>query len=348
MHRVGRLVKILILLQAHSTLTAKQLAEILKVNERTIYRDVDALSLWGVPIFSMAGHGGGYSLPEEYTIDPNTFNLQEIEAFNTGSLALAQFTDLIEGKGEIEVARAKLVTMLSSEEKLIISRQIKYVLFDFSRWYRKYTQQNTLRLIKNSTLKNRKLKISYHERKDVEKSKVFEAEVDPYGLVFKSDTWYLVGFVEAKKIIRRWNITRIVDAILLEDEFNRPRDFVLEKWWKEELERFGKGDIRVLIAISKNVWHRFKRVGWKKDNKFFDDKKNIFVEMLVDDYEWIIDLVLVNRGSLVVLEPEELINKINEATKRIQKNHNEKNDKSFKSTDYVDFEVMSVSFSDLD
>ena len=70
--RADRLLSIVLLLQRHHHLTAKSLSERLGVTERTIYRDIDALSLAGVPVYTRTGPDGGCFLDEQYR---NRFNL---------------------------------------------------------------------------------------------------------------------------------------------------------------------------------------------------------------------------------------------------------------------------------
>src|SRR5262249_17510341 len=78
MERIERLVAITLLLQSRGKMTAGRLAEILGVSIRTIYRDITALSLAHVPIVMDYGPGGGYYLPDTYSLDPSTFTREEV------------------------------------------------------------------------------------------------------------------------------------------------------------------------------------------------------------------------------------------------------------------------------
>src|SRR5260370_13117518 len=77
MQRMERLLAITLLLHARGKMTAKRLASILSVSTRTIYRDIDALSLAHVPVSMDFGPGGGYYLPGDYQLDPAIFTSEE-------------------------------------------------------------------------------------------------------------------------------------------------------------------------------------------------------------------------------------------------------------------------------
>ena len=78
--RAGRLLNLVLILQQRGRATAAELAERLEVTERTVMRDIDALSGAGVPVYSIRGPGGGFQLLEGYDpalIDPAEWRPKE-------------------------------------------------------------------------------------------------------------------------------------------------------------------------------------------------------------------------------------------------------------------------------
>lgn len=324
MNKQARLIRIILLLQGYGTITAEELAKKLEVNSRTIYRDIDELCYWGIPIISSAGPSGGYSLPEGYSIDPDMFTFEQVVALGIGGNAISIFSDLIENRSEIDVANAKLLASMQPHQQEILRRQIQYIIFDNSSWFRNYVHLDTLRLLKTAVIENKSAEIEYFERDSFNQEENETAFVDPYGLVFKSDTWYLVGHSHKQKEIRRWNLTRIIKTNVLAETFERPNKFILSEWWREELENFGQGEIRVLLSINKSAWYRFSRTSWKMSNRFYDFNDHIVVEMYVDKYDWLIDLVLNNRGEARILYPLNLREEIQKVAQKIDLIHSSK------------------------
>src|SRR5215471_5767128 len=85
--RADRLLSILLLLQMHRRMTAGDLARRLEVSERTIHRDMDALSTAGIPVVAERGIGGGWSLIDEYRTNLTGLNKTEIQALFLGGPA---------------------------------------------------------------------------------------------------------------------------------------------------------------------------------------------------------------------------------------------------------------------
>lgn len=82
--RADRLLSILLLLQVHRRMTAQALAKRLEVCERTIYRDIEALSISGVPVTALRGTGGGIVLEEAFRTNLTGLNITEIQALFVG------------------------------------------------------------------------------------------------------------------------------------------------------------------------------------------------------------------------------------------------------------------------
>ena len=118
--RADRLISLMLLLHARGRMTACQLAQHLEVSERTIYRDVDALSTAGVPVYVQPGVNGGVFLDENYRISLTGLTRPEVQALFVTSNA-RPLADL--GlDGAVEATLLKLFAALPSAQQIEVER----------------------------------------------------------------------------------------------------------------------------------------------------------------------------------------------------------------------------------
>jgi predicted DNA-binding transcriptional regulator YafY len=225
--RADRLLSVLLLLQAHGRLTARQLAGRLEVSMRTVQRDMEALSAAGVPVFALRGAAGGWQLTEGWRTQVPALDPLELKA-----LLMAQLRVL----GDERLARAaagaldKLIAALpaSLQGEAASMRQRLYV--DPRGWYGVPEKPAMLPLVQDAVARDRKLVMSYLRagRERVERT------VDPLGLVAKGEVWYLVAGTPAG--LRTYRVSRIERATLLDQPSRRPPAFDLAGYWEASVE----------------------------------------------------------------------------------------------------------------
>jgi predicted DNA-binding transcriptional regulator YafY len=111
--KTERLLAIILLLQSRGRLTARELSKILEVSCRTIYRDIQSLSIAGVPVCESPGPRGGYTLPENYAIEPTLFTQDEVVSLVLGGSVIAQYRHL-DIAGSAKSALLKIESCLPS------------------------------------------------------------------------------------------------------------------------------------------------------------------------------------------------------------------------------------------
>ena len=221
--RASRLLSILTTLQARGRVTAQALADACEVSLRTIYRDIEALSAAGIPVYSERGPEGGYRLLDGYRVRLNGLSPQEAEAlFLTGLTGPA--ADL--GLGAVmAAAETKLLAALPQDLRKGAERMRARFHLDAPAWFGEAEQPAHLPAIADAVWRQRPIRIRYRSWK-AEK----ERRVEPLGIVLKSGAWYLAGRVEAS--VRTYRIARILDLVPLDEAFERPEDFDLAAYWK--------------------------------------------------------------------------------------------------------------------
>jgi predicted DNA-binding transcriptional regulator YafY len=253
--RADRLISILLLLQTKGRMTAEQLAEKLEVSERTVYRDMDALSSAGIPVLADRGAKGGWRLLEEYRTDLTGLKESEIKA-----LLVSPSGKLLEDLGltrTAEDARAKLLAALPKVYRHNAMDVWNRIHIDTSTWRQSQEKVASFEILKEAIWSQHMLEMDY-ERADGEKK---TRTVEPLGLVAKSGTWYFIASSEGD--IRTYRVSRIQSAALTEATFERPNDFDLVQYWKSSTERFIKNlpKFAVHAEVSPKILPRLKFAG---------------------------------------------------------------------------------------
>jgi predicted DNA-binding transcriptional regulator YafY len=224
--RADRLLSILMLLQARGRMTAGQLAAELEVSQRTIYRDVDALSIAGVPIYSDRGRDGGYALLDSYRTSLTGLNEKEVRALFMLSIP-SPLRDLGMG-GELEAALRKLAAALPAARREDERRVRERFYLDATWWFQGGEPLPHLATVHRAVWEDRRLEIRY----PVRAGHVFDVEqtVAPYGLVAKAGVWYLVYAYQGR--VRALRVSNLLSVQVEEERFERPPGFELGAFWE--------------------------------------------------------------------------------------------------------------------
>lgn len=226
--RASRLLSILTTLQARGRVTAGELADECEVSLRTIYRDIDALSAAGIPVYSERGSEGGYRLLDGYRTQLNGLSAKEAEAlFMMGFAGLA--ADL--GLGSVMVAaQNKLLSAVPASLRAGAEQMRARFHLDAPAWFAEHEQPSHLPLVAGAVWDQHPIRIRYRSWKS-ERERV----VEPLGLVLKGGAWYLVGQVDGD--VRTYRISRILELTVLNHGFERPGAFDLESYWRDGTQR---------------------------------------------------------------------------------------------------------------
>lgn len=277
----GRLFEILYLLVEKREVTAGELARRLEVSERTIYRDVDALSAAGIPVYAQKGKGGGIRLMDQFVLDRALlsqsqqdeilFALQAIRATGGGEEALSRLSALFrrEGGDWLEV--------------------------DFTDWGSGAAERENFSRVKRAILERRPLTFTYYSSAG-EKSR---RTVEPARLVFKSGCWYLSAFCRSRQDWRIFRLVRMED--LSPEEGTCPTRMPPEQLESPMPEGYRGVDLELLFASS---------AAWRVRD-YFNPKEitarpdgTLLVECTFPEDQWLLFFLLSFGGQLEVLSPD--------------------------------------------
>lgn len=238
--RASRLVQLLLFLQTRGRTTAAVLARELEVSERTIHRDVEALSAAGVPIYAERGPHGGIQLIDGYRTRLTGLTGDEAEALFLSGLP-GPAAEL--GLGTVvAAARLKVLAALPSELRVRASRLVERFHLDAAGWFHATEPVPHLAVLADAVWEARRLAITYR-RGDSE----VERSLEPLGLVLKAGVWYLVAASEGQ--VRTYRVSRIRSVTVGVGPITRPDDFDLAAYWAESISAYERDAPRVTVVI---------------------------------------------------------------------------------------------------
>lgn len=230
--RASRLLTLLMLLQNRGKLTAEQLAEELEVSVRTVYRDVEALSTAGVPVYADRGPAGGYQLLGGYRTRLTGLSADEAESlFLSGTPAAAAELGL---GSVLTAAQLKLMAALSPELRDRAGRVRQRFHLDAPGWFKDIERPRWLEPIADAVWSERIVEVRYERWGRT----VVTRRLEPYGLILKAGVWYLAARSGGQ--VRTYRLARVHAAELTDERFERSPDFDLSDYWAKWNEAYGE------------------------------------------------------------------------------------------------------------
>ncbi len=289
--RESRLFQILYILLEKGAATAKELAEKLEVSPRTVYRDIDALSQAGVPVYAEPGRSGGIRLLGDFVLDKALFSpaerrellsaLQSLSALESGSPTFSKLSALFGPPPE------------------------SWLEVDFSRWGNKLEDNKKFETFKSAILCHQRLKIAYAAASGQITTRI----VLPLKLSYKSKSWYLHAFCTERQSPRLFKLTRILDYTLLPQHFSPPLPSPLPESSPSPSTRF-----RFLFPseMAYRVYDEFAA-----DEISLQPNGDYLVTVEMPDDSWVLSFLLSCCGHVQVLEPRRLRNLLAETAQKI-------------------------------
>ena len=287
----SRLFKIIYHLLDKGKATALELAEKFEVSVRTIYRDIDALSEAGIPIYTETGRNGGIHLMDDFVLDKAVLSEEEKQEI----LLALQSMNITKDNSEI-LQKLSAVFHLNSENWLEI---------DFSRWGNQGRDNDKFNLLKSAIIHRKCVKITYAGSNE----KATERIVQPMKILYKSMAWYLKAYCTLKQDYRVFKLNRIIDLEVLSDSF--PHQVFPEL--KKDLKQIYK---KIVLRFSKEAAYR---VYDEFDMTQIEIQTNgdFIVSAQMPEDTWLIGYLLTFGTQVDILEPAYLKEVLAEQAKLI-------------------------------
>lgn len=288
----SRLFKIVYHLLGKGKATATELAEKFEVSVRTIYRDIDALSGAGIPIYAESGRNGGIRLMKNFVMDKAVLSEEERQEI----LAALQSINISHNGGSQTLQKLSAIFDVSSESWLEV---------DFSRWGNEGTDNEKFELLKSAVIHRKCVKITYANSYGT----IAERIVQPLKMSYKSMSWYLKAYCTEKQNYRIFKLTRIIDLEVLADSFRKNS-------FPELNDKSYQSYKRIVLRFPQNMSYR---VYDEFDNTQVSKMENgdFIVSVKMPEDDWLIGYLLSFGTQVDIIEPAHLKKIVAEQAKNI-------------------------------
>ncbi len=278
--QINRLFGIIYVLLNKNTVTAKELSERFEVSQRTIYRDVETLSLAGIPIYMSKGKGGGIGLLPEFVLNKTMLSSNEKNEI----LSALQGLNAVEG--------ISVTNTLSKLSSLFGNSQTKsWVEIDYSDWSN--TRREQFELIKRSIIDKALITFDYYNRN----GQSMNRKVEPITLWFKEKTWYLKAFCIERQDFRVFKLTRIKNVVGTDEHFTQRGEFEILDSYEPPIPT-----TKIVVKIDSSQSYRVFDDFCEEDIAINEDGSfNVTMNYIED--EWIYGYLLSFGSHAEVLTP---------------------------------------------
>ncbi len=282
----------LLLFQSRGLMRAQDFADYFEISERTVYRDIQALSEVGVPI--MAVPGEGYRLMDGYYLPPITFTKDEARSISIAISMLTGFAQDGPTKMAAEMALEKIRAVLPTATLRQVEALQKVLTFATLEKSPLNLDDHTFLRLQEAIHDHRLVKIAYHAMHSNEQS---VRKVEPIDLVFVDQTWLLTAYCHLREDVRNFRLDRIDKLHILEEQFT-PRNVSSHPP--------GLGPLRIVVRFDLSV------VRWVKEQQHYlfaeyvPDTQDTLMVYQVHDFQQIRHWLLMWGDKVEILEPAAL------------------------------------------
>ena len=302
--QIDQLFEFVYILIDKKQVTAKEMSEHFGVSVRTIYRWMEALSVSGVPLYSLKGRGGGISISEKYALDKRILSEEERLAIVSSVKAFNSLSGNPASAVNVNIKAAEKISGL-------VAKDTDWLEVDFAPWSPEGSEvRNLFGLLRDSILKKRQITFDYFTGD----GRMEKRTVHPWKLVFRGQAWYLLGWCTTRNAERFFKLTRMRNLTMTSKNAN-----ITGKVTAAEAANTPEYSAP-LIQIKARITQ--EKISYLMDSFICSEikaQKNGFVNVTftAPDTPWLCEILLSFGPQIKIRSPAKLKNKIAEMAGKI-------------------------------
>ena len=303
--RIDRMLGITVMLLNRDRISARELADKYEVSVRTIYRDIEAINMAGIPVVAHSGNNGGFGIMENFRVDRQLFTLQDMLSVLS---ALKGINATLEDK-ELDNAIEKITNLVPDDKTDKLREHFEHVSIDIQPWGYREQQKRHLKTIHNSIVEGVLINFTYSNNK----GEVVNRTIEPMTLLFKGYAWYLFAFCRLKNDFRLFRLSRMKDVIVTNERFKRKNVTYQEhsssttdksKW------------VEMTLKFSPAVKIKVEEYFYEDDMQILEDG-SMLVQVKFPEDDWIYSFLLSFCENVEVVEPSYIREQLKEKAEKI-------------------------------
>lgn len=281
--KISRLLEMILLLMDRKMISAKELAQYFEVSERTIYRDVDTLSMAGIPIYAIKGRNGGISLMEHYVLNKSLISKEEQQQILTSLKSLSV------------ISEKEATSTLNKLSNFFNLKEEGWLEIDYQSWSNEVSYQKEIALFKKAIIKHKQVNIKY-----AGKNNRSNRIVDPYKVLYRGSDWYVYAYCNMAKDHRYFKLSRMENIEVLNTTYTL-------KELPSHTGNYHHNVCEVIIKVNKRMAHRV--LDEMKMNIIHEDQNDYLIRITMDE-EWLYPYLFSYLDMIEVIEPQEVRRKM--------------------------------------
>ncbi len=303
--RIDRMLSIVVILLNRRRIKAKELSERFEVSLRTIYRDIEALNLAGIPIISNQGIDGGYEIPENYKLNRQFLSPSDMKSILSALKGMNTTLDDV----QLGIIFEKIQSLLPESEKNGIDAGEEIIVFDTIGWDNSDRYAKKIQTIYDTIKTLKIIEITYRDGNGSGSGR----KIEPMTLFQKGYAWYLFGYCLKRNDFRIFKLSRIKRIRVSEQTFVRKQAHYRSTF--QQWQPPGKM-VDAILKFSSDIRHVVEDY-FESALVIDKDSRSITIKVTLPNGDWLTGMILSYGDSIEVLSPESLRGGIKKKIKKM-------------------------------